>query len=179
MNVKLEQRNCGSILQYHINPNDPETFVAGELIEVFEDSFLIRSISPFGQWDGFALYSMSDLLAVEKGTLYLQYLVRLLTLRNQLPPPPPQRKKNGLETVLTYAQDNQRVVALELNKSGERNVIGYVTEQSESCICIRQLSEFGQWDGSSYVKSSAVTRVYIGDTDTTCLELLSAQDIGQ
>lgn len=88
-------------------------------------------------------------------------------------------EKNGLETVLTYAQDNQRVVALELNKSGERNVIGYVTEQSESCICIRQLSEFGQWDGSSYVKSSAVTRVYIGDTDTTCLELLSAQDIGQ
>lgn len=174
----MTRQDCGRILQYHINRNDPETFVVGELAEIFEDAFLIRSISSGGQWEGLALYPMSDLLAVESDTDYLQYLVRLLKLRKQSPPPLPQRKERGLETILTYAQEHRHVVALELYQSGDRDVIGYVIAQTETVIQIRQLSELGQWDGISYVRSDAITRVYLGDTETMSLELLSASDIG-
>lgn len=176
MKTRLEGLKRGSILQYHVNENDPETFVVGAILEVFEDFFLIQSISPLGQWDGFALYPMSDLVSIEQNTVYLKKLERLLQLRNQSALPQPKRKTTGIETILSYAKEKCRVVALELYKSGDRDVIGYVPGKFDPYIYIKQVNDFGQWDGISYVKSTAVTRIYLGDAHIVCLELLSSQD---
>ena len=72
-----------------------------------------------------------------------------------------------------HGMEHNRMVGLELYKSGNQDVVGYVLAQSNLCVCLRQVGPFGEADGVCYVKTSAITRVYLEDGDLLCLELLS------
>ena len=139
----------------------------------FDDFFLVQKVSPRGEWDGFGLYPNSDLVAVSQDAEYLGMLVRLLERKNQTPPPVPKLAETGLKTVLMHGMEHNRMVGLELYKSGNQDVVGYVLAQSNLCVCLRQVGPFGEADGVCYVKTSAITRVYLEDGDLLCLELLS------
>lgn len=163
----------GCILQCHVDPNDPETFVVGRLLYAFTDSFVLNQISPYGRWDGLAMYLLDDLVKVEKGTDYIQELEQLLTLRHEIEPGIPPKMNNGLSTILSYAKNSKKPVALELYKSGARNVIGCVSGLEDTLIRIDQLDESGKPDGITFVRRSAISRAFCGDDALTCIELLS------
>ena len=167
----LLERDC--LLQFHIDKSAPDTFVVGKAVGFFDDFFLVQKVSPRGEWDGFGLYPNSDLVAVSQDAEYLGMLVRLLERKNQTPPPVPKLAETGLKTVLMHGMEHNRMVGLELYKSGNQDVVGYVLAQSNLCVCLRQVGPFGEADGVCYVKTSAITHVYLEDGDLLCLELLS------
>lgn len=160
------------LLQFHINKNNCDTFVVGNVLYIFDDFILIQKVSPRGEWDGFLLYPKTDLVKVERDERYTRMLRKLLKLKHQVPAPVPKRLDGGVETILTYGAENKRIVALELYKSGNQDVVGYVLKQSKSCVCLQQVGPFGEADGVSYIRTEAITRVFLGDADLTCLELL-------
>lgn len=162
----------GCYVQCHVDIGDPHSFVAGEVLEEFQDSFILRKISPNGQWDGFTLYPISDLVYTEENTQYLSVLKKLLLLKNENPPSSPKRMLTGLQTILSYAIEQHRIVALELCKSGQRDVVGYFMHQNDTYVQIEQIDISGVSDGIAYVRADAITRVYVADADTACYELL-------
>ncbi len=92
--------------------------------------------------------------------------------KNQTPPPVPKLAETGLKTVLMHGMEHNRMVGLELYKSGNQDVVGYVLAQSN--LCLPETSwPIWEADGVCYVKTSAITRVYLEDGDLLCLELLS------
>lgn len=162
----------GKVMQYHIDPSAPETFVVGRLLFVFEDSFILHLISPNGKWDGTALIQLEDLVLVERATEYLDTLNLLLMLQKQEEPEKPQKANTGLETVLAYAAYTEKMIALELYQSGSRDIVGMVLQQKRDVIEILQLDELGREDGITCVRPNAVTRVYCDDEDLSCKRLL-------
>lgn len=173
--MKTDEFNqwSGSILQCHVDPSDPETFVVGRLLWTFADSFILNQISPYGRWDGVAMYLLDDLTQVEKGTDYIKRLEQLLTLRHEMEPSAPAKRNDGLSTILAYAKDCNKPVALELYKSGNRDVIGCLSDLDDDFIRVEQLDESGREDGITFVRRSAISRAFCGDDALTCIELLS------
>lgn len=162
----------GEILQFHIDPGDPESFVAGRLLAVFESSFLVQLITPAGSWDGFGLFALRDLGAIEQETPYMQKLERLARLRHAAEKAAPARQMNGIDTLLFYARQQDQPVAIELLQSGERDLVGYVDRFDESYLVIAQLDEWGRSDGISVVRRDPITRMYCADESLLCLKLL-------
>ena len=160
------------LMQFHVSINDPDTFVVGNVVGVFDDFILVQKVSPRGEWDGFALYLKADLVAVSRDEGYLGMLEKLLRLKHQIPAPAPRRLSGGLKTILTYGEENKRIVALEVYKSGNQDAVGYIIRQSKTYTCLRQVDPFGKMDGVSYIANDAITRVFVGDADLICLEML-------
>lgn len=173
MNTNLFTQSEGRLIQCHVDPSDPETFVVGRMLWTFEDSFILNSVSPSGRWDGLALFLLDDLVAVEKGTDYLHRLEKLLSLRHETPPETPPKMMDGLHTIMHYAQTHQKPVALELFQSGGRDVVGYLTDMDGEWLRIAQADEMGRPDGTTLVRTRAVSRAFCGDHSLECIELLS------
>ena len=51
----MDSSMIGSVMQFHIDSTDPETFVVGQLVYLGDEWFLIQSIAPSGHWDGIML----------------------------------------------------------------------------------------------------------------------------
>ena len=66
------------LMQLHVSINDPDTFVVGNVVGVFDDFILVQKVSPRGEWDGIALYLKADLVAVSRDEGYLGMLEKLL-----------------------------------------------------------------------------------------------------
>lgn len=173
--MKIDELNQvnGSILQCHVDPSDPETFVVGRLLYSFRDTFVLSQISPYGRWDGFAMYMLDDLTMLERETDYIRELERLLVLRHETEPTAPAKMSDGFSTILAYAKTCNKPVALELYKSGNRDVVGYISGLDDDFIRIDQLDESGKSDGTTFVRRCAISRAFCGDAALTCIELLS------
>lgn len=163
----------GEIMQFHIDKGDPNTFVVGCLSTFDTKWFLLQSVSYLGKWDGLALYLNSDLVSLETEVSYLEKMNILLRFRNEKPPNVPETKKNTLFALLEYARETGKFVAIELHMSGDRDVIGSVHEIYKNAVQIRQVDEYGRYDGETLVSTEAISRVFLDDEELKCLKILS------
>ena len=168
----LNECMMGEIIQCHIDYGDPESFVVGRLAYFDHDWFLMQDISTAGRWNGLALYMMCDIVSVKKFTDYVHRIESLIECRNELEPFIPPISENPLMSLLLYAKDSNRIIGLELHASGYRDVNGIIDSMSKSTLCINQIDEFGRADGKSYLSIDAITRCYLDDEESKCLEML-------
>lgn len=168
----LNKNWLGTILQCHIDSRDPESFVVGQL-EMFDDKwFLMQDISPVGLWNGIALYLRSDIVSVDEHSIYIDKLTSIIEYRGLKKPSPPPLFGELLTSLLTFAKRADRLIGIELYKSGWRNIVGSVAHLDNDLVCVRQIDEFGQSNGISYVLINAITRVFVADADLEALEIL-------
>lgn len=168
----LDERYIGKIIQCHIDYSDPESFVVGRLAYFDSDWFLMQDISPAGRWNGLALYMLSDIVSVNEFSDYIQRIVSLMKYRKESEPFIPAICKDPLMNLLLYARDSSRVIGLELHASGYRDINGIVDSLTKNTLCINQIDEFGRADGKSYLSIAAITRCYLDDEESRCLEIL-------
>lgn len=170
----LRRSLYGKIIQCHIDYSDAESFVVGQLVYFDSNWFLMQDISPNGYWNGLALYKRSDIVAVDTATDYLDRIVTLVNYRSELVPLPILIPSDPLKSLLTYARDSMRVVGFELHASGYRNVNGTIDSFGNQVILVNQLDEFGRHDGKSYISIDSITRCYLDDEESRCLEILAS-----
>lgn len=175
----LSSNLCGSIIQCHIDTGDPESFVVGRLIYVDSKWFLMQDISPEGRWNGLALYMQDDIVTIETHSNYLQRIKALVGYRKENMAEIPYQTGDPLMSLLFYARDSVKLVGLELIKSGYRDVNGFIDWLDNQTLCINQLDEFGQPDGKSFLSVGAITRCFVDDEESKCLEVLSKLSKGQ
>ena len=168
----IDTHMIGTVMQFHIDENDPETFVIGQLIQIDDKWFLLRSISPSGKWDGFMLCLLSDIVSVQQDGDYLEKMTLLLTLRDSTPPDIPYINQTALINLFTYAKEADSLIAFELYMSGKRDVIGNIQLWNDNTVHIAQIDEFGKADGETLVLMDAITRAFVSDDELICLELL-------
>ncbi len=168
----MRERFMGHIVQCHIDEGDPETFVVGSLVYQNEKWFLLKMISPQGRWDGLALFPQTDLQAVEEDTDYILKLKALLKYRKTPAPTVPPIGENPLVSLLDYAQKEQKVIQIELCASGACDVLGIVSQFDEATLCVRQIDEFGRYDGKAYLAMDAITRFFVDSDELKGYEAL-------
>ena len=168
----LNENWLGTILQCHIDSGDPESFVVGQL-EMFDDKwFLMQDISSVGHWNGIALYLQSDIVSVDEHSSYIDKLTSIIEYRGLKKPSSPPLCGELLTSLLFFAKKAGRLVGIELYKSGWRNVVGSVDHLDNDLVCVKQIDEYGQSNGISYVLINAITRVFVADADLEALEIL-------
>lgn len=168
----LNECLIGEVLQCHIDHSDPESFIVGRLAYFDSNWFLMQDLSPTGHWNGLALYMKSDIVEVNTFTDYIAKLVTLAKCRNEVAPMLPPISNDILRSLLLYAKDANRIVGLELHESGYRDINGTVADLNQNTLCMNQIDEFGRDDGISYLTIDAITRCYLDDAESTCLEIL-------
>lgn len=168
----LDECLIGKIIQCHIDHGDPESFVVGRLVYFDSDWFLMQDLSPAGRWNGLALYMRSDLVSVDEYSDYIHRIISLIKCRNKPEPFIPPMSKDPLMSLLLYARDSSRVIGLELYASGYRDIDGTIDGLTKNTLCINQIDEFGRSDGKSYLSIDAITRCYLDDEESKCLEML-------
>lgn len=169
----MDSSMIGSVMQFHIDSTDPETFVVGQLVYLGDEWFLIQSIAPSGHWDGIMLLLCSDVVAVDTHSEYLQKMGRLLPWRGTVPSAFPRLHDEPLPELLNWAITTGMFVALELHMSGTRDVVGCVRSCREGMVCVEQVDEYGFPDGISFVSIPSVNRCFLGDDDLQCLQFLA------
>lgn len=174
----LDDRYKGKIIQCHIDRGDPESFVVGNLYYSNNDWFLMQDISPSGHWNGLALYMQSDVVEVKESTDYIQRIKLLIKCRNESKPYTPFVSNDPLISLLGYAKKTNHIIGLELHASGYRDVNGTIGSINACTLCINQVDEFGRADGKSYIAIDSITRCYVDDEESQCLEMLKAQHRG-
>ena len=171
----LGREDIGKMLQCHIDTGDPETFVVGRLVWLDAEWFLMQDVSPAGRWNGLALYLLSDLVTVEQDTPYIAKMETLLRYRNEQPSAVPPIGPEPLRDLLGHGGAAGKIVGLELLRSGYRDVIGFVDGCTDTVLSVRQVDEFGKADGKSWLSLDAITRCYLDDEESRCLEVLAGQ----
>lgn len=168
----LDECLIGKIIQCHIDYTDPESFVVGRL--VYSDSywFLMQDLSPAGHWNGLALYMQSDIVSVSEFTDYIHRIVSLVKCRNESEPFIPPMSDDPLMSLLLYARSSDRIIGFELHASGYRDINGTIESLTKNTLCINQIDEYGRPDGKSYLSIDAITRCYLDDEESKCLEML-------
>jgi len=158
-----DEMNCGEIIQCHIDHNDKDTFVVGKLLAFNRDWFLLDLISPLAQWDGLGLFLQSDLVYIERNTRYIDKLTMLLPYSHTEPMDIMIPNENLLNSVLSVAKESKKMIALELYYSGDREPVGFVEEITNDTVSILQVDEFADFDGTSIIDMSAITRCIFED----------------
>lgn len=169
----INQSCLGEIMQFHIDENDPETFVVGRLAALDEKWFLVQSISIYGKWDGLALYLRSDLVSTIGEKRYLEKLSTLIRYHNEPSPDVPSVAEDALQALLGFSRKNGKPVSLELKWSGKCDVCGFIRDIFENTAHIRQIDEYGEYDGETIVDKDAITRVFYGDEELEALGILA------
>ena len=168
----LDQCLVGKIIQCNIDHSDPESFVVGRLVSLDHNWILMQDLSPAGRWNGLALYMQSDIGSVDEDTDYLHRIVSLVNFRNEPEPVIPHMDADPLANLLLYARASNRVVGLELYASGYRDINGTIDSVTRTTLCINQVDEYGRADGKSYLSVDAITRCFLDDEESKCLEIL-------
>lgn len=162
----------GKVLQCHVDKDDPETFVIGKLLAFDNLWFLLQDVSPSGYWNGFALYLVADLVRIQETSRYLERVNILLTQRSQKKVSEPPIKSNLLADLLNYAKTSGRIIGFELQFSGYRDVDGIILDFSEGKICVHKVNEYGENEDDVCFEVDAITRCFVEDDESECLEIL-------
>ena len=140
--------------------DDP--YAMGKVLELFDDGALMLLVSAVGRWEGLMLFDTEELDDIEKDSPNTRRLETLLSIKGQVMPEPPARMASGMDTILTYARERRKIVALELHASGSPDVIGYVLQVGGEEIRIDRYDPYGEGAGAEDLPRDSITRVFCG-----------------
>lgn len=79
---------------------------------------------------------------------------------------------NALFSIMLEALRTGKPISVELLDSGVDSVIGQVTAVNEKICTVRQIDEYGCYDGIAYVNVPDITQVSYASADNSILLLL-------
>lgn len=168
----IENNQIGKLIQCHIDCSDPETFVVGILIAHDDEWFLMKDVSVYGEENGFALYKKNDLLAVEIESSYIAKIAFLMRFNNTMWPKIQISDDNLLIQVIQLCSSGGGVVGIETYASGFRDINGIVEGIDRNIVIIRQIDEYGRYDGMCWLNINSITRIFFKDKESTYLGIL-------
>lgn len=168
----IRSKQIGELMQCHIDPDDPETFVVGILYAYDEEWFLMKDVSSYGEENGFALYKKSDLISVEVKSDYIEKIAFLMRFNNTMWPELQVSDNNLLIQVIQLCFAKSTVVGIETYASGFRDINGIIEGIEGNIVIIRQIDEYGRYDGVSWLDTGAITRMFFNDKESTYLGIL-------
>ena len=72
-----------------------------------------------------------------------------------------------------FAQENHKVVSIELLESGNYDIQGFISEIKDTIITVEQLDDYGKKDGISIISFSDITSISCDSNEEIALTLLA------
>lgn len=127
-------------------------FLYGRIIFIDNEFFALYMLTPNGENDGILVKKISCITYVEMDGQYDEKMKKLCPNFDDLISKTP--------------------ISVELLDSGVDSVIGQVTAVNEKICTVRQIDEYGCYDGIAYVNVPDITQVSYASADNSILLLL-------
>lgn len=162
----------GTLLQFHIDKDNPESFIVSRVVHKDLSSLVLSVLTPSGIWDGFLYLKNTAVIKIDVDEDYLNKLQRLSQIKGQLEPKRLYSLINSFDSFLRYSHTQQKVVGIEFYESGGIDLTGIVLGYDDILVKIHQIDECGKDDGVSFVRRDSITRMAILSARLIDIELL-------
>lgn len=166
-------KDLGVLTSLFIDPQNPDDFVAGFVEAVNARQVMLRSVSPFGKFDGFIVTRLSDIDLIMGEDDYSLRLSRLLRARGEQPEDAIEVDENEdlIHAVCRKGLTDDKVVTLWLQDNAEH--VGRVLHLDDMRVTIGELDYFGRDPRPLTLTLREVTMASIGSEDDNIYQLLS------
>ena len=178
--MRLKELNI--LTSLFIDPTNPDDFVAGYITAINTRQVMLRSVSPFGRYDGFIVVRLNDISQIMGEDDYAMRLTHLLKARGEtgadrLPAEiPVEENEDMIHALCRTAQETHQMVTLWLNDDIEH--IGYVQSLDDMRVTIGEVDYFGQAPRPLTVPIRDVEMASVGSEDDLMYQLLSEHPLG-
>ncbi len=146
-NLLKKYLNSNEYVCVYANPNNPSVFLFGKILAVDEDFFAFLELDVDGAFDGVEIRLIDEVGRIETKGAYVEKMKKLID-------------GNGLDVIntltfgggvvvdtLKYSQKNKRVVSIEINTSGNYDVVGIVESIDGDMCKVSSIDNYGFSDG--------------------------------
>ncbi len=164
-----------------IDPNNPDDFVAGFVTAVSNRQVMLRSVSPFGRYDGFMVVRLIDITQVMGEDDYALRLAHLLKARGEdeksaaLSEIEIEEGEDMVHALCRTAQEHDMMVTLWLHDDVEH--IGHVQYLDDMRVVIGEVDYFGQLPRPIAMPLREVEMASVGSEDDMMYQILSEHPI--
>ena len=155
-----------------IDPDNPDDFVAGYIECMNSKHLVLRSVSPFGRYDGFILVRLADVSMAIGEDDYAERLRRLLYFRGEEPREAfdVTPEEDYVHAFCRNAQRDNRVVTLW---TADAEYIGRVERLDDMRVALRRYDFFAETATTEIIPLRSVEEASYGSEDDRLYEVLS------
>ncbi len=120
---------------------------------------LIYHITPYGEYDGYALIKAEDIIRIDYGSEYEKCIEKLFQKTNKKHKHFAVNNDSALFFMLCdYAKENALIVTFETCGA---SISGFIEKYSDSEMWINVVSEYGKNDGKTVVQIDEILAVFV------------------
>ena len=142
-----------------------DKFFCGKITAIDEEFFVLRSYTPYGSYDGYMVKKIGELKRIEQNSKYLNSLNTMIKCNHIAV------SDDFLRSMLLHSFSHGRIVTLELDGC-EELTIGCVTGIEDDIISIKQYTEYGEYDGVSFIYLEDIISLYIDSENERKVEVI-------
>ena len=172
-NYLLSAKQEHKPISIYTNENDTTKFSFGFVCGISDNHILIASINPFGYSDGYLIKPYKNIYRIESSDKYGQKLYQLYLLHHQHHCPFHLTTDNLVFDLAYFAQENHKVVSIELLESEDDDIQGFISEIKDNIITVEQLDDYGKKDGISVISFNDITSISCDSDKEIALTLLA------
>ena len=163
-------QSLNKLIAVYTNKSDYDRFAVGYIAGITEAEILLYCISPNGGYDGYFVCCIDDIFRLEYDTQYLEK-IGLLISDKDVKLPKIDFSDNIFMRLLDLAKKEEYIVSVNIDESSD-NIIGYVKESDEEYVCIRQVSQYGDADGETILRTDEIIDFCADDIECRTLSRL-------
>lgn len=151
--------------------DDNNNFIYGKILSVNDSEFALLMYTPSGNYDGIIVKSIDEIIRIEYDGQYEQKMQKFM-LRNI------DAESYCIDgflitnSILELSLKLNKIVSIELLKSGYDDVVGFVDEICDNKCTVKLVDEYGYEDGYSFILISDITQVMLDGERENLLQKL-------
>lgn len=162
------------LIGVYTNRQDLSKFDVGIALAVDDDFLILSSVSKYGKRNGLLLVEQDSVVRVDEDSVYLRKIGALMRYYSEKPEVL-SAEQYLVYSLLEYCHANNRIAAIDLLDSGTYDTVGFIDELDTDRCVIKQVSEFGKYDGTSSILLADITSISCCSEMEVMLEVLSSE----
>ena len=169
--MKKEDFFFNEMIAIYTDTND-EWFGAGRVFKVDDNFLILKAIDPRGLQDGLILYRIGDIVKIERNTLYLQKLEKLMNIKNTNFSDYDISTNDFINWFLQESKKRNIILNIQLLQSQHCDVMGVVKEiNAHSCIIV-QFNNIGEFDGECQFALEDISSIKFDSVESRDIKLM-------
>lgn len=178
-NTLTESINKGYILSIFSNRNQRGRCSVGLIEQVTSQHVVMKHISVNGQYDGYILRRLEDIIRIDINGQYEKRLQTLYLLQKQqhldLFDKKVKRNGNLVKEFLTYSMGKRLVVSVCIDETEEQeDIVGWVKDMNDTEVTISKISFEGYDDGETIFDICEIIKLNCDSLEERVLGLLNS-----
>jgi hypothetical protein len=170
--IEIKNYINGRYVSVFTNSDSPNRFICGEIVAANEDEFVLKSITQYGQYDGFILNKVHTIFNISHNGKYEKKISKLAQTQYKNNLRFQTDDEDLLNALFNFAKANKLIVSIEINFSDNKDIIGFVNDINENTVIIYTVDEYGEDDGVSEVIVNEITSLCVDTIDEQIISLL-------